>query len=136
VSEYRQKFPGKAVMYSAEGADHFPWAVLMAGGSLPALPVLDRHFLEDAAAMSPVTTSNEENQWMIAHPKRGMIVFGKSAGPVNVDLKDAQGSFRVRWIDPNKGTVIQEDKAVKGGDKVAFKRPQQGDLVLWLSLSR
>ena len=133
VSEYRQKFPGKAVMYSAEGGDHFAWAVLMAGGSLPALPVLDRHFLEDAAAMSPVTTSTEGNQWMIAHPKRGMIVFSRSSGPVYVDLKETQGSFRVRWIDPDKGTVIQEDKAVKGGDRVEFKRPQQGDLVLWLS---
>lgn len=136
VSEYRLKFPGKAVVYSAEGGDRLAWAVLMAGGSLPALPVLDRHFLQDAAVMSPVTTSNEGNQWMIAHPKRGVIVFSRSVGPVNVDLKDAQGSFRVRWIDPDKGTVIQEDKAVKGGDRVEFKRPQQGDLVLWLSISR
>ena len=34
VSEYRKKFPDKAVIYSADGADHFGQAVFNAGGSL------------------------------------------------------------------------------------------------------
>src|SRR4030095_2304872 len=38
VSEYKQKFPTKAVIYSGDSYDQFGWAVLMAGGSLATLP--------------------------------------------------------------------------------------------------
>ena len=40
VREYKDKYPEKAVIYSAEGCDNFGWAVLMAGGSLANVPAI------------------------------------------------------------------------------------------------
>lgn len=38
VREYRDRYPGKAIMYAAEGCDNFGWAVFMGGGSLANIP--------------------------------------------------------------------------------------------------
>jgi hypothetical protein len=38
VREYRDKYADKAVIYNTPGANRFGWSVLMAGGSLPAIP--------------------------------------------------------------------------------------------------
>lgn len=38
VSEYRKKYPGKAVIYSGDGYDQFGWAVFIAGGSMANIP--------------------------------------------------------------------------------------------------
>ncbi|TDX01381.1 DUF6298 domain-containing protein [Dinghuibacter silviterrae] len=55
VRAYRDRYPGKAVMYSAEGCDTFGWAVFMAGGSLANIPVVaDPQFLRAAALMRPL----------------------------------------------------------------------------------
>ena len=51
VSEYRKKFPEKAVTYYAQNYPDMAWAVFMASGSCPVVPVADESFLTDAAAM-------------------------------------------------------------------------------------
>ncbi len=38
VREYRQRYPGKAVIYSADPIGDLAWAVFMAGGSLAGIP--------------------------------------------------------------------------------------------------
>ncbi|MBQ7420891.1 MAG: pectate lyase, partial [Prevotella sp.] len=52
VSEYRKAYPDKAVAYYAQKYPEMCWAVLMAGGSCPALPCIDKEFLQDVARMS------------------------------------------------------------------------------------
>jgi len=69
VNEYKQKFPEKAVMYSADSFDAMGWAVLMAGGSLPNIPVVQNpQFLQDLATMKPVELTEKlpiNGQWLI-----------------------------------------------------------------------
>ncbi|MBN2610004.1 MAG: pectate lyase [Bacteroidales bacterium] len=43
VSEYRERFPFKAVVYSASGSDKYSGAVLKAGGSMPSIPVTEKN---------------------------------------------------------------------------------------------
>ena len=45
VSEYRKKFPEKAVTYYAQNYPDMAWAVFMASGSCPVVPVADESFL-------------------------------------------------------------------------------------------
>lgn len=51
VSECRTAWPDKAVMYYANSYTEMAWAVLMAGGSCPDIPVKDKQFLHSVAAM-------------------------------------------------------------------------------------
>lgn len=134
ILEYRQTFPGKVVLYSAQGYDQLGWAVLMAGGSLPAIPpVQSNHFLKDVSVMKPLDKENTPFQWVIGHPRTGFIVFSKSTGSIHLDLINSKGVFHTRWIDPDDGRLIKEDKKVSGGRVTEFKRPQLGNVVLWLS---
>jgi hypothetical protein len=52
VREYRQKFPEKAVIYSADGADKLGPAIVLGGGSLPDM-TLDPALLEAIPKMKP-----------------------------------------------------------------------------------
>jgi hypothetical protein len=133
ISAYRKKYPEKAVLYSAPGHDRFGWAVLMAGGSLPDIPLRNKEFLEDAAVMEPQAHANTSSQWIISHPDRGLIAFDRSTDAIQLDLKNLPGLFNVRWFNPDDGKLILEADAVKGGGMAMFERPVSGDVVLWLS---
>ncbi len=70
VSEYRSKYPDKAVIYSAQKHPEMCWASLMAGGSCAAIPVKDQSFLYDLSQMTPCSSANNymlksSNGWLI-----------------------------------------------------------------------
>src|ERR1700743_2064842 len=48
VRKSRQRYPAKAILYSAEGSDSFGWAVFIAGGSLANIPAMDPRLLSAA----------------------------------------------------------------------------------------
>ncbi len=54
VSEYRTRYPEKAVIYAAQKHPEMCWASLMAGGSCAAVPVTDTAFLQSLTQMNPV----------------------------------------------------------------------------------
>jgi hypothetical protein len=56
VNEYKQRFPAKAVIYSAQKFPELGWASLMAGGSCANIPVKDLTFLRSIATMQPEVT--------------------------------------------------------------------------------
>ena len=61
VKEYRDKFPGKAIMYSGDSYPEFGIAAFMAGGSLCSLPEsVSQEMLQLAAGMKPVASGNTE----------------------------------------------------------------------------
>jgi hypothetical protein len=129
VLEYRQKYPGKAVMYSADGYDRFGWAAFMAGGSLAAIPrIYDAKFLEDASSMLPVFNSLNAGEYILAK-KDGYIVYGK--GSVKVDLSKSSGRFNASWIDPKTGKEKKEQN-VRGGKIIDLKCPVDSEVILWL----
>lgn len=59
VSEAVTSFPGKAVLYYAKAFDRAPWAVIMAGGSCPAVSVSDARLSQSLLAMRPVAPSGD-----------------------------------------------------------------------------
>lgn len=130
VSEYRQKFPNKAVMYSGDSYDQFGWAALMAGGSMPVLPALDKQFLADASAMKPVE-SKAKGQWMLKSGN-GCIVYADGKEAIQLPL--AIGNYKLRYMNPQNGTVTKEE-AIQGGSVVAINWTH-GPVVLWVTANQ
>ena len=132
VHEYKQKYPDKAVLYSAESYDHFGWAVLMAGGSLPVLPsTTDKQFLSDASSMKSIDLpGNPKDQWALGNTAKGYIVYS-NADVIHLNLA-ANDNYKAKWIDPKTGEALPGEEQVKGGNGVEIKSPKSGEAILWL----
>ncbi|GAB3325120.1 DUF6298 domain-containing protein [Larkinella ripae] len=138
VREYRRDYPEKALTYSADGFDSMGWAVFMAGGSIPNLPVVtDPQFLADAAKMQPVELPHTPaSQWALGNDKSGYILYNDAANPVSLDLTKATGSFLVSSIHPKTGQVLKAREVVKGGTVVSLKKQWEGAEVIWVKKSK
>lgn len=132
VHEYRTKYPGKAVLFSADGYDRFGWAVFIAGGSLPVLPAgTDKQFLTAASSMKPVELpGTPKDQWALSSAK-GYIVYNSTDKAVRLNLP-ANISYKAQWIDPQTGQILPGDQQVKGGNGAEIKNPNAGTAILWL----
>jgi hypothetical protein len=124
VREYREKYPDKAVMYTADGCDNYGWAVFMAGGSLANIPATNTDFLKDAAAMSPAGAWTLKGQ-------RGMIIYCNKAGNMQADLSGMNGAFRLRRIDPSTGKTEKSMEKIHGGKIVTL--PATTPVILWIT---
>ncbi|HEY9003483.1 MAG TPA: DUF6298 domain-containing protein [Mucilaginibacter sp.] len=134
VHEYRQKYPDKGVLYSADGSEHFGWAVFIAGGSLPVLPATtDKAFLTSAATMHPVELpGTPEGQWALGNDTKGFVVYNNSSNAIHLNLA-ANANYKVQWIDPQNGKVLPDEGTIKGGNNIEIKSPQSGTSILWLT---
>lgn len=123
VKEYRDRYPGKAVMYSGDSYDNAAWAVFMAGGSLAGIPhVADPGFLAAASTMHPAgpyRLTNGKNEWIIC----------TDSSAVQCELN---GSYRVKWIDAGTGKLIGKEQKIKAGKTVTLNSPKQGRVVCWI----
>lgn len=50
---------------------------------------------------------------------------------INLDLMGDRETYKVFWIDPDKGTVIKEDGSVRGGGKVILKAPAESSICFY-----
>ncbi len=132
VREYRQQYPGKAVMYSADSYDNLGWAAFIGGGSLAAIPVIaDPGFLPDASSMLPIDLPGRPaGQWALGNGGKGYIVYCENSGTVSLDL--APGTFVAKWINPRNGSITKTEPSITGGKKAELNNPQSGPAVLWI----
>ncbi|MDB5192867.1 MAG: pectate lyase [Segetibacter sp.] len=128
VSEYKQKFPNKAVLYNGDAADANGWAVFMAGGSMAAIPVIDQQFLNDASTMKPLKST--PNQYTLANGGKGYIVYSNGD---KAQVNPKAGLYKARWINPRNGSIIKEETDVQGGKTIELTNPG-GAAILWLTL--
>jgi hypothetical protein len=119
VSEYRAKYPDKAVTYYAQNYRAMAWAVLMAGGSCPALPVSDPSFLKAVAGMKTEETGADDYKKLVKSDTE-CVIFSLSKGVFPVNL--TPGNYQVKYIDPSNGQLISLQKGwklEKGSDYVS-----------------
>ncbi|WP_299582527.1 DUF6298 domain-containing protein [Mucilaginibacter sp.] len=133
VHDYKVKYPDKAVLFSADGYDHFGWAVFIAGGSLPVLPACtDKNLLAAAANMKPVTLlGNSKQQWALGNAK-GYIIYCADDNAIRLDML-ANNAYKVQWVDVKTGQVLPGEEQVKGGNGAEIKNPKSGPSILWLT---
>lgn len=134
VNEYKQKFPEKAVIYSADSFDAMGWAVLMAGGSLPNIPVVQNpKFLQEVATMKPVKLSEKTaNQWAMSNPEKGYLIYNEGQNAVKLDLTQQKATFKVTYINPKTGEISKQEEKVKGGKMVQLDNKSSETTVIWL----
>lgn len=101
VSEYRRRYPGKAVIYFAKGYPEYGWAVMMAGGSCPDLRVKDRQLLADVVHMQPEVQGS--SCYILKDNDRGAVILNRG-DEQRVTL--VPGIYRISKINGRTGEVI------------------------------
>ncbi|KDN56517.1 DUF6298 domain-containing protein [Flavobacterium seoulense] len=124
VREYRDKYADKAVIYNTPGANRFGWPVLMAGGSLPALPKISiAGFYESLANMK---TAQEEDYnsavWSLKDNGEAYLFYLQKGNQLSVDLSNYKGTFEVYWINPENGNQIAKE-TISGKQNHILKVP-------------
>ncbi len=127
VREYRQRYPDKAVIYSAEGAEH-AWAVLIGGGSLAQLPSeVDPRLLRAVSHMAPANSA--DGTPILAAPEQGYLAYIPADG--RVVLETASGAnFVARWLDVQTGKTVKE--ASLSGGRIELRNPIGTAAILWI----
>ncbi|MBN2274212.1 MAG: pectate lyase [Bacteroidales bacterium] len=135
VSEYRLKYPEKAVIYSGRIDPSLECAVFMAGGSMAAIPgIEDRAFLIDAATMKPVVSKNM-GIYTLANMHGGRIIYFSDKFTPEPVLPGNEDLFDLTWINPVDGQIIKTENKIKGGSTYKADLPTKGDVVLWIRKS-
>lgn len=128
VSEYRLKFPEKAVTFYAQNYPAMGWAVFMAGGSCPVIPCTDKAFLKDAALME-VEESNTDNYRKMVKSGIGNIIYSKSGTEIPVQL--SSGRYVLKYIHPESGIVEIVGKSLKVNGIYNLKVPDKREGIYW-----
>lgn len=129
VSEYKAKFPEKAVIYSADGYDRFGWAILMAGGSLSnaSFPkgIIDfqKNKLQSFMLMDQIYGLKSD---------KGFVFYNSSGKGFSIDLKQSKGKYKLQYVNPKDGKILREE-TVNGGQSLSVVQSNSSDQVIILN---
>ena len=148
VNEYKSKFPEKAVIYSEgiytttgwsvfnfkdEKYKNIGWAVFMAGGSLPPIPMSDEDFLEAASKMAPTKWAGQkENTYILEEKENGRIMWCQGIHAVNINLENFKGNYIAQLIDPENGNLTGETHMLEGGKTTSLTLPPIKNTIVWI----
>jgi hypothetical protein len=128
VSEYKMKYPEKAVVYFYP-ADHerFAWASFIAGGSLAALPAIPApEFLKAASSMTVMSELNKRGQYVLGNKDTGEYIIYSENGSMEINIPERNGCS-LFWINPETGNIKEEKQYMNGHINLATK-----EKVLWI----
>ncbi len=112
VSDYRIKYPEKAVTYYSDNYPQYAWASFMAGGSLACLPKInDKEFLKAASEMKPRVDLNTDNVYVLGNPSSGYIVYTEDE---NANVPELTKGHEVKYLNPETGTFVKDKSQIKG----------------------
>ncbi len=151
VLEYKKKFPEKAVLYNANGAEQNAWAVLLAGGSVSAVPVLPKGFLEAVSAMEPMEVNGQleagtklkdgaavqkgepqtNRQYVLAKAGEGLVIYQEGQG--EADLTNFNGNYQMQRINTRTGAILGKPQKMKGGKVVSLASKEAIPVIYWFS---
>lgn len=133
VSEYKNQFPDKAVIYSGDSYDSFGWAILMAGGSLSNAKNIDDTTLAAISTMKPFLPAGKDSkQYGLQDAGKSYFLYNASAEAASLDLTSFNGKFNVKVLNPKTGEVIKTEK-INSGTTVKIKKAGSGDEVVIIS---
>ena len=107
VSEYRRRYPDKAVTYFARNYPEYGWAVFMAGGSCANIPVTDTTFL---TAVTDMVSSQQEGCYLLRGDS-GAVVYNESAKSIEIPA----GNYNLYSINSKSGEITSIGKC-RGGN--------------------
>ena len=142
VLEYKKKYPEKAVIYNANGAEQHAWAVLLAGGSVSAVPALPKALLEAVSTMEPVDlnaqTGGKEapqgnGRYMLAKTAEGLLIYQEGNANVQADLTQFNGNYQMQRINARTGAILGKPEKMKGGKVVSLASKGTEPVIYWFS---
>lgn len=113
VMEYRTRYPEKAVTFFSQQYPTYGWAILLAGGSLPNIPLtsqfspLTSQLLQDVCQMKVV---DAEGCLAIGDPRKGYLVYTKTQ---EGSLPVTSGKYHIYAIDMKTGDITLQQKGVR-----------------------
>ena len=133
VRQMRLLYPDKAVCFFSQQHPSYGWAILMAGGSLPNIPVragqsaaADR-LLHDVTLMTPMDAASP-----VLGGQPGYLVYAAKDTPVSIEI--APGRFTVYTVDVSTGAVSPQQRATLGS---TYDIPAPAhDTVIWLQRTK
>ena len=132
VREMRDRYPDKAVTFFAQQYPDYGWAILMAGGSLPNIPIreksadkLQKIFLKDVCRMQPV---EGKDCVAVGDAATGYLVYPQGDAPT---IAVSNGKYRLYTIDTKSGAVKLLQKSVRLNGSYTATNKSAGRL-LWL----
>ncbi|WP_245893734.1 DUF6298 domain-containing protein [Sphingobacterium gobiense] len=129
VSEYRTKFPDKAVVYHSSSYPEHAWAVFMAGGSMANVPrVAHADFYKEASGME---TKMQDSVWCLQGADAA-IFYNVGKGSLDVDLPAWKGNYKAYHIHPKTGAILGSER-VKTGTRVALKTFKNSPEIIWIT---
>lgn len=142
VLEYKKKYPEKAVIYNANGAEQHAWAVLLAGGSVSAVPALPKALLEAVSSLEPVDLNaqiggkgapQENGRYMLAKAGEGLLIYQEGNANVQADLTQFNGNYQMQRIDARTGAALGKPEKMKGGKMVSLASKGAEPVIYWFS---
>ena len=113
VKEMRDRYPNKAVTFFSQQYPDYGWAILMAGGSLPNIPInnmtadnIQKQFLQDVCQMTPL-----EGKGCVAlgNAGTGYLIYAQAD---DISLPIADGKYTIYNINSKNGAIQQRQKKV------------------------
>ena len=113
VKEMRDRYPDKAVTFFSQQYPDYGWAILMAGGSLPNIPIsnmtadnIQKQFLQDVCQMTPL-----EGKGCVAlgNAGTGYLIYAQAD---DISLPIADGKYTIYSINSKNGAIQQRQKKV------------------------
>ncbi|WP_231625543.1 DUF6298 domain-containing protein [Pedobacter sp. R20-19] len=133
VSEYRNRFPGKAVMYSGDNFDSFGWAILMAGGSMSNANHVDQSTLTAISQMKPfLLVDKNTKQYGLENPGKAYVLYNAASIASTIDLTKFSGKFSVKIIEGKDGKVLKEAK-ISGNAISKIDKVGNGDEIILIN---
>ncbi|MBO5427481.1 MAG: pectate lyase [Prevotella sp.] len=106
VSEMRQAFPSKPVLYYAKAYDRNPWAIVLAGGSCPVLTVKDAALAKALPDMKPVYSSFPYDGIFRMEGKAGSLVYNATEGALPLaSLNGGKAKGQAFVVNQKDGTL-------------------------------
>jgi len=113
VKEMRDRYPDKAVTFFSQQYPDYGWAILMAGGSLPNIPINNmtadnsqKQVLQDVCQMTPL-----EGKGCVAlgNAGTGYLIYAQAD---DISLPIADGKYTIYSINSKNGAIQQRQKKV------------------------
>jgi hypothetical protein len=134
VAEYKTKFPQKAVTYFGDNYEAFPWAIVMAGGSLANVPNSNIEILRLASTMKPFLPAGKAAKQYGLWNGNGYLLYNAANGAVTVDLSKSTGEYQLKVFNPSNGLLLKEEK-INSGSKIDIAKIGAGDELIILKKS-
>ncbi|MGS2760908.1 DUF6298 domain-containing protein [Sinomicrobium sp. M5D2P9] len=116
VREYRSKYPDKAVIYSTPGSGRFGWPVLMAGGSLPAIPEVNLPRFYTALPRMTVEEGTPESVWALQDEGNSYLLYFTDKTIYTLNLENYRGNYDLYRVDLSDGKATRKN-TLRGGRK-------------------